>query len=123
MGRRGPAYLVVRQPDGTLTCLPEWMTCQEASALHVRAVPRLPRQALAALRAVVGAFFSSDAERGEGRRSDAMATKIEASGAVRTGHGGTATNGSPAGGADQASQRSAIGGDHESGAGRAGRRA
>ena len=35
--RRDPNSLVVREPDGTLACLPEWMVCPEAAAFEVRA--------------------------------------------------------------------------------------
>ena len=121
--RRRPAHLVVRQPDGTLTCLPEWMTRPTASAFDVRDVPVLPRQALAALRAVVDACFSSETEPMEGERGDAMATKVEAGGAVRTGHPRPTTNGGAAGGARQASRRSDIGSDCEPGPGKDRRRA
>ena len=47
--RRDPNYLVVRQPDGTRACLPEWMTRPEASGFEVREVPALPREALSRL--------------------------------------------------------------------------
>ena len=121
--RRRPAHLVVRQPDGTLSCLPEWMTRPEASAFDVRDVPVLPRRALAALRAVVDACFSSETEPMEGERGDAMAAKVEAGGVVRTGHPRPTTNGGAAGGARQASRRSDLGSDREPGRGKDRRRA
>ena len=66
-GFRGQKYLVVRQPDGTLACLPEWMTSPHAASFEVCEVPILPASALSALRAVIDAFFLSETEPTRGR--------------------------------------------------------
>ena len=90
--RRDPNYLVVRQPDGTRACLPEWMTRPEASGFEVRDVPALPREALAGLRALIDAFFLSAAELNKGGSIDATATKDGTRKAVRTGEPHTRDN-------------------------------
>ena len=46
-------YLVVRQPDGTLAYLPEWMTSPRAASFDVGEVPALAREALSELRGVI----------------------------------------------------------------------
>ncbi len=42
----GRNHLTVRQPDGTLACLPEWMTSPHAAAFEVRDFPVPPARAL-----------------------------------------------------------------------------
>ena len=78
-------YLVVRQPDGTLAYLPEWMTSPRAASFEVREVPALPREALSALRAAIDAFFLPAKEPDEGVNVDATAKKDDTGRAVRAG--------------------------------------
>ena len=52
-GRAGEAQVTIRQPDGTLMLLPEWMARPQAAAVEVREIPRLPLESLLSLRAVV----------------------------------------------------------------------
>ena len=83
--RHAQKYLVVRQPDGTLAYLPEWMTSLRAASFEVRDVPALPREALSELRTVIDAFFLSAKEPDEGGSIDATAKKDDTRRAFRTG--------------------------------------
>ena len=78
-------YLVVRQPDGTLAYLPEWMTSPRAASFDVCEVPALAREALSELRGVIDAFFLSATEPKEGGSDDATARKDATGKAVRAG--------------------------------------
>ena len=57
---RGVGMLVVRQPDGTLAHLPEWMSQPEAALLSITdEMPRLSVLVLAGLRATLDAVLAS----------------------------------------------------------------
>jgi len=59
----GAAHRVIRQPDGTLSLLPRWMTEPAASSCPLLSDPRLPVQSLADVRLLVDALVASS--RGE----------------------------------------------------------
>ena len=77
-GFRGVTMLVVRQPDGTLTHVPEWMTLPAAGDADIRDTPRFPLAVLRDLRLTPGhrrdapgrrrAPVSIDTAHGVGRR-------------------------------------------------------
>ena len=80
---------MIRQPDGTLACLPEWMISPRAATFEVRDVPVLPIRALSALRAVVDALFLSETRPTRGPSDDGKAKDGGAGGPVSTGRSGT----------------------------------
>ena len=55
----GSSHFVIRQPDGTLSLLPSWMTESAASANRIRLPPRLPVERLVDLRCFVDALLAS----------------------------------------------------------------
>ena len=55
----GSSHFVVRQPDGTLSLLPSWMTESAASANRMHSPPRLPVERLVDLRCLVDALLAS----------------------------------------------------------------
>lgn len=55
----GSSHFVVRQPDGTLSLLPSWMTESAASANRMHLPPRLPIERLVDLRCLVDALLAS----------------------------------------------------------------
>ena len=55
----GSNHFVVRQPDGTLSLLPSWMTESAASANGMHFPPRLPIERLVDLRCLVDALLAS----------------------------------------------------------------
>ena len=55
----GSSHFVVRQPDGTLSLLPSWMTESAASANRMHLSPRLPIERLVDLRCLVDALLAS----------------------------------------------------------------
>ena len=108
---------MVRQPDGTLACLPEWMTSPHAASFEVRDVPVLPTRALSALRAVVDAFFLSETEPTR-ERCDDETTKDDGAGRpVRARRPGDCDVHEAEGEPDRSDRRADIGGDDEPGPG------
>jgi hypothetical protein len=60
---RGAELVVIPQPDGSVACIPAWMTHESAAHHQVRAEPRLSLDILRSLRAEIDAllgFFHSD---------------------------------------------------------------
>ena len=60
---RGAKLVVIPQPDGSVACIPAWMTHESAAHHQVRAEPRLSLDILRSLRAEIDAllgFFHSD---------------------------------------------------------------
>ena len=55
----GSSHFVVRQPDGTLSLLPSWMTESAASANRMHLPPRLPIERLVDLRCLVDVLLAS----------------------------------------------------------------
>src|SRR6516162_5312654 len=63
--RGGAVFLVVHQLDGTLACLPVWMTDEAASRFEIGDEPRFPLDVLRSLRNEVDAllgFLASDSK-------------------------------------------------------------
>jgi hypothetical protein len=58
-GFRGVIMLVVRQLDGTMAQIPEWMCTPEAAAAPILEAPRFPLQVLRELRLTVDAAVAS----------------------------------------------------------------
>ena len=77
------ASLLVRLPDGSPLAVPEWMTRADACLLAIRDTPRIPRETLSELRAVIDSFLRRDAI--DGGTNDATKTEDPAEGAVRPG--------------------------------------
>ena len=48
---RGAELVVIPQPDGSVACLPEWMTEQAAAHFKLSAEPKFPLEILRSLRA------------------------------------------------------------------------
>jgi hypothetical protein len=103
--------LVIEQPDGTMTHVPEWMTEPAAGMAEVRDAPRLPLAVLRDLRMAADAALSLLCGQDSGGRHDASQS-IHATRPVR--HDGT--GGRPAAGdgeaASAASAAVASGGDY-----------
>src|SRR5436309_11065214 len=60
---RGSELVVIPQPDGSVACIPAWMTHESAAHHQVRAEPRLSLDILRSLRAEIDALlgiFHSD---------------------------------------------------------------
>ena len=60
---RGVELVVIPQPDGSVACIPEWMTEQQAAHFKLSAEPRFPLKILRSLRAEIDAllgFLPSD---------------------------------------------------------------
>jgi hypothetical protein len=60
---RGAELVVIPQPDGSVACIPAWMTHESAGHHQLRAEPRLPLDILRYLRAEIEAllgFLHSD---------------------------------------------------------------
>ncbi|MEM5292544.1 DUF5372 family protein, partial [Paraburkholderia sabiae] len=55
---RGESYLTIRQPDGTLTHLPPWMTDEDAARMSVVVQPELPHAVLIELLRLVDTALS-----------------------------------------------------------------
>ena len=47
---RGTEVVAIAQPDGTLTCIPEWMTRESASRIKLAAEPHFSLEDLRSLR-------------------------------------------------------------------------
>src|SRR5271157_3231114 len=55
---RGAELVVIPQPDGSVACIPAWMTRESAAHHQLRAEPRLPLDILRSLRAEIDALLS-----------------------------------------------------------------
>ncbi len=114
MGRvvfRDRTVLVVRQPDGTLAHLPEWMIRPEAARFNVRDGPRFPLRTLATLRVVVDSILLTLTEAATGGSGDATTTASGTTGSVRTGQSSAGNRAGTAGAADAAPGGTPGGGD------------
>jgi hypothetical protein len=85
--------LVVEQPDGTLTHVPEWMTAPAAAGASIRDTPRFPLGVLQELRLATDAALSLLRQRGNGGRHETSQSD-RATGPV---HADAAGNRPPAG--------------------------
>ena len=83
---RGATMLVVRQSDGTLAQIPEWMCAPAAAAAEVREAARLPLRVLRGLRLAADEALASLPQGGGGR--DGASRTGRTAGAVRGGAGG-----------------------------------
>src|SRR6266567_665679 len=54
---RGAELVVIPQPDGSVACIPAWMTHESAAHHQLRAEPRLSLDILRSLRAEIDAFL------------------------------------------------------------------
>src|SRR6266849_3421028 len=54
---RGAELVVIPQPDGSVACIPAWMTRESAAHYQVRAEPRLSLDVLRSLRAEIDALL------------------------------------------------------------------
>lgn len=69
---RGVELVVIPQPDGSVACIPAWMTHERAARFTLVAEPQFPLETLRSLRAVTNAllsFLQSDSLL-EGERND-----------------------------------------------------
>src|SRR6266851_3660883 len=83
---RGAELVVIPQPDGSVACIPAWMTHESAAHHQVRAEPRLSLDILRSLRAEIDAllgFLHSDSGM-ENANNEAQERKHSA-GPVRAG--------------------------------------
>src|SRR6266568_7643830 len=83
---RGAELVVIPQPDGSVACIPAWMTHESAAHHQLRAEPRLSLDILRSLRAEIDAllgFFHSDSGM-ENANNEAQERKHSA-GPVRAG--------------------------------------
>ena len=55
---RGAELIVIPQPDGSIACIPSWMTHESAAHHQLRAEPRLSLEALRSLRSEIDALLS-----------------------------------------------------------------
>src|SRR4029077_5245223 len=55
---RGAELVVIPQPDGSVACMPAWMTNESAAHHQLRAEPRLSLDILRSLRAEIDALLS-----------------------------------------------------------------
>ncbi len=55
---RGAELVVIPQPDGSIACIPSWMTRESAAHHQLRAEPRLSLEALRSLRSEIDALLS-----------------------------------------------------------------
>src|SRR6516164_5072489 len=56
---RGLEVVVIPQPDGSVACIPAWMTHESASHHQLRTEPRLSLDVLRSVRAEIGALLAS----------------------------------------------------------------
>src|ERR1700738_652351 len=54
---RGTEMVVIPQPDGSVACIPSWMTRESAAHHQLRAEPRLFLEALRSLRSEIDALL------------------------------------------------------------------
>ena len=91
---RGQAILVVRQPDGVINHLPEWMAQPQAAELGVREQPRFPLQLLSDLRDLIGGFLLAPTESATGEQNETIRTmEAETGKPVRTGRASSPDDG------------------------------
>src|SRR5437763_7504032 len=55
---RGAELVVIPQPDGSIACIPSWMTHESAAHHQLRAEPRLSLEVLRSLRSEIDALLS-----------------------------------------------------------------
>src|SRR6476619_7853997 len=55
---RGAELVVIPQPDGSVACIPAWMTHESAAHHQLRAEPRFSLEALRSLRSEIDALLS-----------------------------------------------------------------
>src|SRR6266446_2976704 len=55
---RGAELVVIPQPDGSVACIPAWMTHESAAHHRLRAEPRLSLDILRSLRAAIDAILA-----------------------------------------------------------------
>ena len=55
---RGVDLVVIPQPDGSVACIPEWMTHEQAAHFKLSAEPRFPLEILRSLRAEIDALLA-----------------------------------------------------------------
>src|SRR6202008_2796062 len=81
---RGAELVVIRQPDGSVACIPAWMTHESAAHHQLRAEPRLSLDILRSLRAEINAllgFLQSDS----GMENNEAQERKHSAGPVRAG--------------------------------------
>ncbi len=107
--------LVVRQPDGTQSHVPEWMCLPAAAAASVCERPRFPLEALKELRLLVDAAlsFGSDGKRGD---QNGTVRGKRTKGSVRGGDEGRHTDGGQAAAAAAPGEPAAGGDEARNGA-------
>ena len=83
---RGTELVAIAQPDGTLTCIPEWMTRESAARIKLTAEPHFSLEDLRSLRVEIDRlleFLPSDSK-GEIAEYDASNSRTVATAAVRS---------------------------------------
>jgi len=55
---RGVDFIVIPQPDGSVACIPEWMTHEQAAHFKLSAGPRFPLEVLRSLRVEIDALLA-----------------------------------------------------------------
>ncbi len=97
---RGTELVVIPQPDGSVACIPAWMTQEAAAHVKLSAEPRFSLEILRSLRAEIDAllsFLQSDSKREkEGNDAKNRRSRKSAAGTIRSGGAGRC-----AGGAEQ----------------------
>src|SRR5216684_3062002 len=81
---RGAEMVVIPQPDGSVACIPSWMTRESAADHQLRAEPRLSLEALRSLRSEIDAllnFLQSDSRME--KASNEAQTRKPTAGSVR----------------------------------------
>src|SRR3954451_22794757 len=90
----GVVHLVIRQPDGTLSLVPRWMTEASGSSCGLRQAPRLSLERLSDLRCLVDALLASmRGESAPGEGGDDGWHETSAGRPVRSGKGPAAPGG------------------------------
>ena len=117
---RDVTVLVVEQPDGTLTHVPEWMCAPAAGGHTIQDVPRLPLATLRALLLLAEVALSSGSDRDDGGQHGEL-SDTRAAGSVHDDGNG---DGQPAAGGDEVAATAAgaaaggsTGDRHEDGGG------
>jgi hypothetical protein len=86
---RGVDLVVIPQPDGSIACIPEWMTKERASRFAVTPEPQFSLENLRLLRATVDALLNFLPSDSTGEKGDDQAPQFESrkptSHSVRTG--------------------------------------
>src|SRR5437588_8157273 len=90
---RGAELVVVPQPDGSVACIPAWMTHESAAQHQLRAEPRLSLDILRSLRAEIDAllgFLQSDS--GMENANNEAQERTHSAGPVRAGRASRVAN-------------------------------